>query len=164
MSRTPKSLQPSPVLAIVGSGIFTGGGLLIGISGVRWLRMDPLAWQAGFWDEFSAFAVAIIPAFVLAVVGIVGARRNDASVPRARRWWTVALVLWIVNSLITSVYHLPENLALRGLVYSAPEAAAVRTMWLTLHVPRVLLAMGMFVATVLAGLWGAAGRARGTQP
>ncbi len=163
MSQSPRISQNPVIFAIVGSGIFTGGGLLIGISGVRWLKMDALEWQAGFWGEFTSFAVAIIPAFLLALIGIFVSRRNAASVPQARRWWTIALVLWVINSLITSAYHLPENLALRGLSYSAQEADAVRTMWLALHVPRVLLSLGMFVSTVLAGLHGAAAQPRGEQ-
>ena len=113
--------------------------------------MESLDWQAGFWGEFSAFAVAIVPAFLLALVGIVLSRRNAASMPQARRWWTIALVLWVINSVVTSAYHLPENLALRGLTYSAQEADAVRTMWLALHVPRVLMSLGMFVSTVPRG-------------
>ena len=152
---SPKPGKYANVIAIAASGAFAGGSLLIGMTGfTRWPHMEPLAWQAGFWREFVGFAVGIVPLFLATFIGILISRKNTQS-PLARRWWLIALVLWGVNCLITSCYHLPQNLELRALAYTSEEAAAVRTTWLALHVPRVLLAFGTHIAAVWAALLGA---------
>ena len=141
------------IMAIAATGGFAGGGLLIGVGpGSRWLGMDPMVWQTGFWSEFIAFAVAIVPLFLLSFIGMFLSRRTDIDIPEARWWWTAGLMMWGVNCLITSVYHLPVNLYLQGLTYTAAEAETVRTTWLALHVPRVLLAIGTHLAAVQAAL------------
>ncbi len=53
-------------------------------------EVGPLAWQSSFWGEFISFAVAIVPAYLVAAVGIFLSRRGDAGIPAARLWWTVA--------------------------------------------------------------------------
>lgn len=143
------------ILAIAASGGFAGGGLLIGVSdGARWLRMDPMAWQQGFWSEFVGFGVAIVPLFLLTVAGLFLSRRADLEVPAARWWWTAGLAMWAVNFVITSVVHLPINLMLYSVPFSPEEADSVRLFWLVLHIPRVLLAIGTHLAAVQAGLLG----------
>lgn len=151
--RTSPPRRWQDIVAISATGGFAGGGLLIGVAaGGRWLRMDPMLWQQGFWSEFTGFAVAIVPLFLLSFVSMFLARRLDREVPEARWWWTAGLVMWSVNCLITSVYHLPVNLRLYGVPFSPEEADAVRTMWLALHVPRVLLAIGTHLAATQAAL------------
>lgn len=154
-STDPPVIRWPNVLAIAASGGFAGGGLLIGVAaGGRWLGMDPLVWQQGFWSEFVGFAVAIVPLFLLTFVGLFLSRRADLDVPAARWWWTLGLALWSVNFVITSVYHLPVNLQLYSAPFTAEEADAVRTTWLVLHIPRVLLAIGTHLAGVQAALIG----------
>lgn len=144
-------------IAIASSGGFAGGGLMIGVSaGARWLSLDPMVWQEGFWTEFLGFAVAIVPLFLLTFVGIILSRKSDAAHPEARRWWTIALIMWSINFVITSVYHLPVNIQLSSVPFSAEEASAVRTTWLAMHVPRMLLAIGTNLAAIRAALLGAA--------
>lgn len=145
------------LIAIMASGGFAGGGLLIGVAaGRRWLEMDPMVWQQGFWAEFLGFAVAIVPLFLLTFVGLYRSRRADIDVPAARWWWTAGLVMWGINCVITSAYYLPVNIQLSGVPFSPEEAEAVRTLWLALHAPRVLLAIGTFLAAAQGALISAA--------
>jgi hypothetical protein len=153
----------SDLLAITATGGFAGGGLLIGVAaGSRWLGMDPMVWQRGFWSEFTGFAVAIVPLFLISFVAMFVGRRADLEVPGARWWWTAGLLMWSANFVITSVYHLPVNIQLYSVPFSLEEADAVRTTWLALHVPRVVLAIGTHVCAVQAALhsrWAAGVRA-----
>lgn len=140
-------------VAIAASGGFAGGGLLIGISaGGRWLKLDPMVWQQGFWAEFMGFAVAIVPLFLLSFVGLYLSRRADRDVPAARWWWTAGLIMWGINFVITSVYHLPVNIQLYSVPFTAEEADTIRTTWLALHVPRMLLSIGTHLAAIQAAL------------
>ena len=135
--------------AISASGGFAGGGLLILVSaGYRWLGLDPLVWQRGFWVEFLSFAVAIVPLYLLTVVGLFFARRAHIDVPAARWWFTAGLVMWAINFAITSFFHLPLNIYLSFEPFTAEQADLMRTLWLALHVPRVFLAVGTHVAAV----------------
>lgn len=131
-------------LGIVASAAFAGSNLFIGLSiGVLWLSMDPLTWMNGFWVEFTRFSLTIIPLFLLTLVGLVLSVCLDWGESRLKRLWLIAIGLYIATSLITMIYHLPENLRLHDGLYSAAEAEAIRSLWLWLHVPRVVLAFGI---------------------
>ena len=152
-NRTSPPRRWQDIVAVSATGGFAGGGLLIGVAaGGRWLGMDPMAWQQGFWSEFMGFAVAIVPLFLLSFVGMFFARRADIDVSEARWWWTAGLAMWAVNFVITSVYHLPVNIQLYSVPFSPEEADTVRTTWLALHAPRVLLAIGTHLAATQAAL------------
>lgn len=137
-------------LAIFCSAAFAGCNLFIGLSmGTYWLGLDPIAFMNGFWTQFTHFAFTVVPLFTLTLIGLVLSARLDWSEPKLRRLWLIALGLYIATSAITLGYHLPENFRLREAYYSAEEASAARSMWLTLHIPRILLAFGI----PLAALW-----------
>lgn len=164
MHHAPATQPPrwANLAAVAASGGFAGGGLLIGVAaGGRWLAMDPMVWQQGFWSEFMGFAVAIVPLFMLTIVGLVLSRNADRDVPHARWWWTAAIAMWSANFVITSVYHLPVNIQLYSVPFSPADADTVRTTWLVLHVPRVLLAIGTHLAAAHAALLSA--HAAGTR-
>lgn len=138
-------------LVIIASAAFAGGNLFIGLSiGPRWMALDPLTWMNGFWSQFTGFAYTIIPLFMLTLIGLVLSARLDWRQSRLRRLWLIAIALYVLTSLITLGYHLPENFRLRAGGYSAAEADAVRSLWLGLHIPRILLAFGIPIASLWA--------------
>lgn len=131
-------------LAIVASAAFFGGNLFIGLSmGGYWLSLDPLAFMNGFWGQFTAFLYTIMPLFLLTLVGLVLSARLDWQQPTLKRLWLWAICLYVVLSLITLAYHMPENLRLRAALYNAEEAAEARIWWLAGHIPRILLSLGI---------------------
>lgn len=131
-------------LAIIASAAFAGANLFIGLSiGPLWMAMDPLTWMEGFWGEFTRFSFTIIPLFLLTLIGLLLSARLDWGEPRLKRLWQIAIGLYVATTLITAIYHFPENLRLRDGLYTAAEAEAVRSLWLWLHVPRVVFAFGI---------------------
>lgn len=131
-------------LAIVASAAFFGGNLFIGLSmGAYWLSLEPLAFMNGFWGQFTAFLYTIMPLFLLTLVGLVLSARLDWQQPHLKRLWLWAIGLYVIVSLITMGYHMPENLRLHAALYTAEEAAAARVYWLVGHIPRILLSLGI---------------------
>lgn len=131
-------------LAILASGAFAGGNLFIGLSmGSYWLSLDPLVFMNGFWAQFSHFLYTIMPLFLLTLLGLILSARLDWDQPRLRRLWLSAIALYVITTLITITFHMPENLRLRDALYTADQAAAARLYWLIGHIPRVLLSIGI---------------------
>ena len=152
------------IAGIAASGGFAGGGLLILVSaGYRWLGLEPLVWQQGFWVEFLSFAVAIVPLYLLTAIGLFLSRRAAIDLPAARWWLTAGLVMWGINFAITSFFHLPLNIYLAFEPFTPEQADLWRTLWIALHVPRVFLAIGTHLAAVL-GVVLAAGMTANGQP
>lgn len=141
------------ILAVVASAAFAGGGLLILISyGVRWLGMDPLVWRAAFWDEFTNFGLTIIPLNLIILLGLVLSARLDWHDRPIRKLWMRPVWLLVINTVITSVYFIPQNIQLMSDSYTTAEAARIRATWLGLHVVRVAIAFAVPVFAVLAVL------------
>lgn len=131
-------------LAIVASAAFFGGNLFIGLSmGAHWLNQDPIDFMQGFWPQFTTFLYTIMPLFLLTLIGLVLSARLDWGQPRLRRLWLIAIALYAATSLITLGYHMPENLRLRGGLYTSEQAAAALRYWLIGHAPRVVLSLGI---------------------
>ncbi|MEM6636717.1 MAG: hypothetical protein AAF667_12610 [Pseudomonadota bacterium] len=127
-------------LAIIASSAFAGGNLFIGLSmGTYWLSLDPIDFMNGFGPQFQRFLFTIMPLFLLTLLGIVLSLRLDNQMPALRRIWWRAILAYVLLSLITLGYHMPENLRLLAAEYTAAEAEASRTFWLLGHVPRVIL-------------------------
>lgn len=127
-------------IAIVASAAFAGGNLFIGLSmGAYWLSQEPLDFMHGFWAQFTAFLYTIMPLFLLTLIGLVLSARLDWDQSRLRRLWLIAIGLYLVVSLITLGFHMPENLRLREAAYTADQATAARLRWLIGHIPRVVL-------------------------
>jgi hypothetical protein len=131
-------------VAILASAAFAGGGLLILLSyGIRWLGMDPLVWRAGFWDDFLNFAITIIPLNIITLVALVLSVRLDWQDQPVRRFWIVAMSLYLANTVFTLGYFIPQNVLLIWDSYTAAEASSIRTTWLGLHVLRVAIAIAV---------------------
>ena len=131
-------------LAIVASAAFFGGNLFIGLSmGASWLSLEPLVFMNGFWPQFTTFLYTIMPLFLLTLIGLLLSARLDWDQPKLRRLWLIAIALYVVTSLITLGYHMPENLRLRDGLYTSDQAAAALRYWLIGHVPRVVLSLAI---------------------
>lgn len=127
-------------LALIAASAFGGANMFIGTSmGVYWLSLDPLEFMNNFGPQFQRFLFTIMPLFLLTLVGIVLSARLDWQNPTARQSWIIAIVFYVVLSLITVGFHMPENLRLIAVEYTAEQADAARTYWLLGHVPRVIL-------------------------
>ncbi len=144
MSNTESYRRRVNALAIVASAAFAGGNLFIGLSmGAYWMSLDPLVFMHGFWPQFTRFLNTIMPLFVLTLVGLILSARLDWHQPELKRLWRIAIALYVVTSLITLGFHMPENLRLRDALYTPEQASAARLYWLIGHVPRVLLSIGI---------------------
>lgn len=151
MSLPSKYRQSVNALAITASAAFAGGNLFIGLSmGAYWLGQDPLDFMRGFWPQFTAFLYTIMPLFLLTLIGLILSARLDWDRPRLRRLWLIAIALYVVVSLITLGFHMPENLRLRGASYTSDQAAAARLRWLIGHIPRVILSFGIPLLAIRA--------------
>ena len=157
-------------LAIVTSGAFAGANLFIGLSmGVYWLGLAPEDFVAQFFPQFSNFLFTIMPLFVAMLVGLILSARLDWGVPAARRYWVIALWLYLAVSLITVLYHMPLNVRLaaaagspvgdaldfyKSIALIGPvtqdNASTIRALWLLGHIPRVLITLAIPVCAFLA--------------
>ncbi|MEM7076555.1 MAG: hypothetical protein AAGA28_12150 [Pseudomonadota bacterium] len=148
-------------LAIIAASAFAGANMFIGTSmGVYWLSLDPLDFVTRFGPQFQRFLLTIMPLFLLTLVGLVLSARLDWQHRPARRNWSVAIGLYIVLSLITLAFHMPENLRLLAGEYTAGQADAARAYWLWGHVPRIILGFLIPVYVFRALVSGASGPAR----
>ncbi|MEM7278494.1 MAG: hypothetical protein AAF385_10245 [Pseudomonadota bacterium] len=131
-------------LAVIASSAFAGANLFIGLSmGFYWLMLDPLAFVSVFWPMFTSFLFTVMPLFLLTLLGLVLSARIDWHDPNLKKLWLYAIALYAVVSLITVLYHIPENLRLREGLYSDAEASAARMYWLVGHIPRMVLAVAI---------------------
>ena len=114
---------------------------------VAWLRMDPIEFMQGFETTFllllPTVAVTLLPSLIGIIVSIYFNKENDD----AKRRWRLALYATLISIVITSVYHLPTNLAFIDQSYSVTEAESKLTLWVILHWVRIALAL---VASVFA--------------
>ncbi|MEM9573717.1 MAG: hypothetical protein AAF870_00640 [Pseudomonadota bacterium] len=155
-------------LTLTVAAAFAGGNLFIGLSmGSYWLSLDPGQFYNAFFFQWLRFLYTIMPLFILLLIGLILSARLDWQERTLRRKWSIAIGLYVIVTLITSIVHLPINLRIGTEVLSnAPEplsnwtdqigifgqaspsaAGDVRATWLLWHVPRILVTMAIpFVA------------------
>lgn len=151
MNHTTPYRRRINALAIVASAAFAGGNLFIGLSmGAYWLSQDPVDFMHGFWQQFTGFLYTIMPLFLLTLVGLILSARLDWDQPHLRSLWLIAIGLYVVVSLITLGFHMPENLRLREAIYTSDQAAAARLRWLIGHIPRIVLSFGIPLLAIRA--------------
>ena len=130
------------IIAIIGTIAYLGNIINIGLTyAVAWQRMDILT----FMQEFEATFLLLLPTVAVTLlpglVGIVLSIFQNKANRDAKRNWRIALYATLASLLITSVYHLPTNLAFMDQSYSATEAAGKLQMWIVLHWVRIALAL-----------------------
>ncbi len=144
-------------LAVVGSAMFTGVMLTIGLAlGRYWLDLEPQEFANWFEANFilllPCVAVTLVPAFI----GVGWLLKQDWNEPRLRRGWLIALAGIGTASLITAVYHLPANIRLWGLDQTDAQVTSELHWWLIVHVPRTLAGLVGAVAALRTALEAAA--------
>jgi hypothetical protein len=137
----------------VSAGIFAGGTLMVGLTfGLQWQDLSPNDLLLAFGHDWKNIATTIIPFALLQTILLPIALYLAWPYRVARKYWLIALLLWLVNCTITSAYHLPVVLAgLNGEIHVA-DIRAVIEQWLLFHWPRVFLAFATASFTVLAAM------------
>lgn len=144
-------------LAVVGSAMFTGVMLTIGLAlGRFWVDLEPQEFAVWFEANFILLLPCVTITLVPAFIGVGWLLRTDWHIPRLRRGWLIALAGISLASLITTVYHLPANFRLWGLDQSDAKVTSELRWWLILHVPRVVAGL----VGAVAALWTALESAR----
>jgi hypothetical protein len=137
-------------LAVVGSAMFTGVMLTIGLAlGRYWVDLEPQEFAVWFEANFLLLLPCVVITLVPAFIGVGWLLKADWNIPRLRRGWLIALAGIGLASLITTVYHLPANFRLWGLDQSDAKVTSELRWWLALHVPRVLAGL----VGAVAALW-----------
>ncbi len=146
-------IQKVNIIAVIATGMFAGGGLMVGVTlGLRWSDLEPAQLVHDFPQDWIYMAWTIIPValiqtlFLALSVRLAWPRRN------IRNLWLTALGLWIVNGVITSVYHVPVVFRAMSGSYTADELPSVVTTWLGLHWLRIAIALTTAYFAVSAAL------------
>lgn len=136
------------IIAIIGTVAYLGNIINIGLTdAIAWQRLDPMVFMQGFETSFllllPTVAVTLLPGLAGIIVSIIFNKENN----EAKKSWRIALYATLISIFITSVYHLPTNLAFIDQSYSVTEAASKLQLWVILHWVRIALAI---VASVFA--------------
>lgn len=130
--------------AVIGSAMFTGVMLTIGLSlGRYWWSLEADEFAIWFKDNFILLLPSVVVTLLPAFIGVGWLLKQDWNT-RRRRGWLAALSGIGGASLITLIYHLPANLRLWGLDQTPTEITTELRLWMILHAVRVI-----------AGLFGA---------
>jgi hypothetical protein len=130
------------MIAIIGTVAYLGNIINIGLTyAIAWQRMDPIEFMQGFETTFllllPTVAVTLLPGLIGIIFSINLNKANDA----AKKSWRLALYATLISIVITSVFHLPTNLAFMDQSYDAMEAASRLQLWIILHWVRIALAL-----------------------
>lgn len=146
-------IQQVNTIAVIATGMFAGGGLMVGVTfGLSWSGLEPAQLAQAFPQDWIHFAWTIIPialvqTFFLALSTALAWSRRDI-----RNLWLIALGLWILNGVITSVYHVPVVFKAMSGSYTPDELASTVTTWLALHWLRIVIALATAYFAVSAAL------------
>ncbi|MEL7532141.1 MAG: anthrone oxygenase family protein [Bacteroidota bacterium] len=139
------------LLAIIGCSAYFGNIINIGFThAVAWQAQDPMIFMEGFGPTFllllPTVAFTLLPGFI----GIIASIYQNKTNPAAKQKWRIALYLTLISLAITSIFHLPTNLAFMDQSYTAAEAASKLQWWVILHWVRIALALLASIYTLLA--------------
>ncbi|MEL6850366.1 MAG: anthrone oxygenase family protein [Bacteroidota bacterium] len=136
------------ILAILGTAAYAGNVINIGLTyAIAWQRMDPMAFMQGFETTFLLLLPTVAFTLLPGLIGIIASIFQNKGHIEAQKSWRLALFATLASILITSIYHLPTNLAFMDLSYTSAEAASRLQWWVILHWVRIGLAV---IASVFA--------------
>lgn len=136
------------VIAIVGTVAYLGNIINIGLTyAIAWQRLDPMVFMQGFKTTFLLLLPTVAVTLLPGLIGIIASISLSKENPDAKKSWRMALYATLASIVITSIYHLPTNLAFIDQRYSIPEAASKLQLWVVLHWLRIVLAI---IASVFA--------------
>ena len=139
------------IIAIIGTVAYLGNIINIGLTyAIAWQRMDPMEFMMGFETTFLLLLPTVAVTLLPGLIGIIVSMNSSKQNPAAKRSWRMALYATLVSLLITSVYHLPTNLAFMDQSYSPAEAASSLQIWVILHWVRIALALVASVCAIQA--------------
>ena len=129
------------IIAIIGTVAYLGNIINIGLTyAISWQKLDPVVFMQGFKTTFLLLLptvfVTLLPGLVGMIVSIFLNKENE----EPKKKWKLALYPTLISILITSIYHLPTNLAFIDQSYSSEEAIARLQLWVVLHWVRIILA------------------------
>ncbi len=136
-------------IAIIGSTAYLGNILNIGLTyAVAWQALDPMAFMEGFGATFMLLLPTVAFTLLPGFIGITASIFQNKENPQAKQKWQIALYLTLASLAITSIFHLPANLAFMDQAYTAAEATSKLQWWVILHWVRVVLALAAAVYTL----------------
>ena len=136
------------IIAIIGSISYLGNIINIGLTyAVAWQRLDPMVFMQEFETTFLLLLPTVVVTLLPGLVGIIVCLRLNKDSLEVKKSWRMALYATLASIAITSIYHLPTNLAFMDQSFSATEASGRLQLWVILHWVRVVLAI---VASVFA--------------
>lgn len=136
------------MVAIIGTAAYLGNIINIGLTyAIAWQSMEPQAFMEGFEATFLLLLPTVVFTLLPGTLGIVFSIFQNKENNEAKKSWRMALYATLISVLITSVYHLPTNLAFIDQSYDAAEATSRLNWWVILHWGRVALAL---IASVFA--------------
>ena len=136
------------IIAIIGSISYLGNIINIGLTyAVTWQRLDPMVFMQEFETTFLLLLPTVVVTLLPGLVGIIVCLRLNKDSLEVKKSWRMALYATLASIAITSIYHLPTNLAFMDQSFSATEASSRLQLWVMLHWVRVVLAI---VASVFA--------------
>jgi len=151
-------MKRSNIVAVVSTGLFAGGGTMVGLSfGMIFLGFGALLPAMSgeqlvelFPKYWIAIACTIIPVALAKTVSLAIVTFTAPKGNAVRRIWLWAFGSWLVNCAITVGYHVQVVIGSFMGKYSAEEMIATIEVWIALHWIRVALALASFVLAILA--------------
>ncbi len=136
------------IIGIMGTVAYLGNIINIGLTySIAWLRMNPMEFMQGFETTFLLLLPTVTVTLLPGIIGIIASISFSKDNEEAKKNWKLALYATLISIVITSVYHLPTNLAFIDQSYSVSEVVSKLKLWVILHWVRIALAI---VASVFA--------------
>jgi hypothetical protein len=144
-------LFPAQLLAVIGSAMFAGIMLAIGlILGAFWRGLPPTDFLAWF-QAHSHLVQRTIPLVVVpTIAGLVGAVWLSWNNAAARAWWFGALACIAAVLLLTVFYFLPLNARFVDASIPVADVSSALNSWLGLHWVRITLAVAAAASAMVA--------------
>ena len=151
-------MKRSNFLAVLSTGLFAGGGTMVGLSfGVVFLGLGGLVPSmsgeqlvALFPKYWIAIACTIIPVALTKTASLAIAFFTSLKGSQVRKLWLWALGFWLLNCAITVGYHVQVVIGSFMGKYAPEDMVGTIQLWIALHWIRVALALASFVLAILA--------------
>ncbi|MGX6646558.1 hypothetical protein ACWCOP_01295 [Maricaulaceae bacterium MS644] len=151
-------MKRSSFLAVLSTGLFAGGGTMVGLSfGIVFLGLGGLVpamsgeqLVALFPKYWIAIACTIIPVALTKTASLATATFSAPKGSNERRLWLWSFGLWLVNCAITVGYHVQVVIGSFMGNYTPDEMVGTVQLWVALHWIRVALALASFALAILA--------------
>ena len=128
------------IIAVIGTIAYLGNIINIGLTyAIAWQRLNPQVFMESFETTFALLLPTVVVTLLPGLIGLIASIFLNKENLAAKQNFRFALYATLISILITSVYHLPTNLAFIDQRYSMTEAANRLQLWVVLHWVRVAL-------------------------